>query len=426
MSTPRTPPANVLAARRAGLRYSNDHAPGIRRSASGKSFRYLAPDGRPVTDAATLARIKRLAIPPAWTQVWISPHDHGHIQATGRDARGRKQYRYHPHWREARDETKYERMIAFGRALPRIRRRVARDLARPGLGRTKILATMVRLLETTLVRVGNEEYARVNGSFGLSTMQDRHARIRGGTVRFQFSGKSGKFHRIELHDARLARIVRRAQELPGQELFQYVDADGRTQDIKSEDVNDYLREIAGAEFSAKDFRTWAGTVLAAVALREFAAFETKAQAKKNLVAAIERVAERLGKTPAVCRKCYIHPVVLQSYLDGATVEFIRGRAEAELSTGLARLSAAEGAVLAFLQQRLKQSARLPLQTALRRSLAQAGRGRGAKRGRQRPQPRAREISGDARAAARSRRHKSPPSTHRPRRGSRVPRGSDRR
>jgi DNA topoisomerase-1 len=427
MKSPAAPSENLAAARAAGLRYVNDHDPGLTRHAHGKTFRYVAPGGRTVRDAATLARIRRLAIPPAWSQVWICPHDNGHIQATGRDARGRKQYRYHPHWREARDETKYERMIAFGRALPRIRKRIARDLARPGLGREKVLAAMLRLLETTLVRVGNEEYARANGSFGLSTMQDRHAQIRGGTVRFQFRGKSGKFHRIELRDARLARIVRRAQELPGQELFQYLDAEGRTQDIKSDDVNAYLRAIAGAEFSAKDFRTWAGTVLAALALRELAAFETKAQAKKNLVAAIERVAERLGNTPAVCRKCYIHPVVLQSYLDGATVDFIRDRAEAELSGRGSTLSAAENAVLAFLQKRLRQSAPLPLETALRRSISKRrARGASATRARSRARSRSRETSGDALAGARSPRRKSPPSAHRSPRGSTAPSDSGRR
>ena len=347
-------PDSLAAAKSAGLRYVNDNDPGITRTGTGKNIHYKDRDGRRVSDAATLARIKRLAIPPAWTDVWICPKDDGHIQATGRDARGRKQYRYHHDWRSVRDENKYERMIAFGKALPRIRRRVARDLRRRGLGREKVLATMVRLLETTLVRVGNEEYSRANGSFGLSTMRDRHVDVKRGTLRFQFKGKSGKSHDIELHDPHLAEIVRRIQDLPGQELFQFVDEQGARQDVKSDDVNNYLREIAGAEFSAKDFRTWAGTVLAAIALRQFEQFETKSQAKKNVVAAIERVAERLGNTPSVCRKCYIHPVILDSYLDGATVEFILQKTEDALSRGLSSLNGAEGAVLAFLQQRLRR------------------------------------------------------------------------
>jgi DNA topoisomerase-1 len=388
-------------AKSAGLRYVNDGDPGIRRVGSGRSVRYEDDDGRRITDPATLGRIKRLAIPPAWTNVWICPRPDGHIQATGRDTRGRKQYRYHPDWRAVRDESKYERMIAFGRALPRIRRRVARDLKQPGLGREKVLATMVRLLETTLVRVGNEEYARANGSIGLSTMRDRHVAVNGGSLRFQFKGKSGKNHDIELHDPRIAKIVRHVQDLPGQELFQYLDDEGKRQDVKSEDVNNYLREIAGSEFSAKDFRTWAGTVLAAIALRQFERFDTKAQAKKNLVAAIERVAERLGNTPAVCRKCYIHPVILESYLDGSTVDVILRKAEDSLSHGLPSLSGAEGAVLAFLQQRLRQKIKPPLLTSLRRSVAELRR----RPSRDRVRARARDISGGARGGAKSRTHR---------------------
>lgn len=403
--SPRRPPApakaaalhaeSVAAAKSAGLQYVNDGAPGLSRRKTGKAFAYRDAAGGRVSDPATLARIKRLAIPPAWTDVWICPSDTGHIQATGRDDRGRKQYRYHPDWRAVRDETKFGRMLAFGRALPRIRRRVARDVQRPGLGREKVLATMIRLLETTLVRVGNDEYARANRSFGLSTMRDRHVKVRGGTVRFEFQGKSGRRHQIELHEPRLAEIVRRVQDLPGQELFQYLDEEGRTQDVKSDDVNAYLREVAGREFSAKDFRTWAGTVLAAIALQQFDRFATKAQARRNLVAAIERVAERLGNTPAVCRKCYIHPVVLESYLDGATVEVLRGKAEAALSHGLGRLTGAEGAVLAFLQQRLRPGAKPTLLTALRRSVARPRSGHGHDRARG-----ARGASDGGRAAAR--------------------------
>lgn len=403
---PAPPPSDaVAAARSAGLRYVSDADPGIRRRGSPKAFRYRFDDGARVTDAATLGRIKRLAIPPAWTDVWICPRDDGHIQATGRDARGRKQYRYHTDWRAVRDETKYERTLAFGRALPRIRRRIARDLARPGLGREKVLATMVRLLETTLVRVGNEEYAKANGSIGLSTMRDRHVKVDRGTLHFSFKGKSGKFHRIDLHNPRLARIVQRTQDLPGQELFQYVDEEGRQQKVTSEDVNAYLREVAGREFSAKDFRTWAGTVLAALALAQFERVDTKAQAKKNLVSAIENVARRLGNTPAVCRKCYIHPVVLQSYLDGTTVEVLREKTDQELNHGLTGLSGAEGAVLAFLRDHLRRETKPALADALRRSVAMTRR-----------RPVRRATADGARAATRSPRRTRPPSAARSRRG----------
>lgn len=396
-SHPALTAAAQAAAKSAGLRYVNDDDPGITRVTQGKAFVYLEASGRRIQDPVTLGRIKRLAVPPAWTDVWICPREDGHIQATGRDARRRKQYRYHPDWRSVRDENKYERMIAFGQALPKIRQRVARDLRQPGLGREKVLAAMVRLLETTLVRVGNEEYARTNGSIGLSTMRDRHVKVqRSGTLQFEFKGKSGIRHSINLKDPRLADIVRRTQDLPGQELFQYLDEAGQQQRITSEDVNNYLRKIAGAEFSAKDFRTWAGTVLAAIALRQFEGFDTKAQAKKNLVAAVERVAERLGNTPSVCRKCYIHPVILSSYLDGATVDSIVKQTEASLSHGLTSLSGAEGAVLAFLLDRLKRSRSAPpLLTSLRRSVSQARRDRS-------PARNVRGTSGGARAAARSR------------------------
>lgn len=407
-----TPHDSRRAAKSAGLYYVSDHDPGITRRAVGKTFLYRDKKGRRIADAATLGRIKRLAIPPAWTDVWISPRADGHIQATGRDARGRKQYRYHADWRSARDDTKYARTIAFGKVLPRIRRRVARDLRQRGLGRHKVLATVVRLLETTLVRVGNEEYARANGSVGLSTMQDRHVNVNRGTMEFRFKGKSGKHHQIRIHDPRIAKIVRGVQDLPGQDLFQYVDTDGNIRDIKSEDVNNYLREITGDEFTAKDFRTWAGTVLAAIALRQFEQFATKAQARKNLVAAIERVAQRLGNTPAVCRKCYIHPAILDCYLDGRTVATILKRTEETLAFGLPALSGAEGAVLAFLQQSLRSSKRPPkLITSLRRSVAAARRERApARRGH------GRETSGGVRAAARSHTRKSPPSGSRPPRG----------
>ena len=342
----------VESARAAGLRYVDDSSPGIRRKRAGKHFSYIGVDGKPIRDPDELGRIKALAIPPAWTQVWICPRANGHIQATGRDVKGRKQYRYHPRWREVRDEAKYERMIAFGQALPHIRERVERDMALPGLPREKVLATVVRLLEMTLIRVGNREYARANGSFGLTTMRDRHVDISGSKLRFRFRGKSGKRHVIDLNDRRLARIVKRCQDIPGYELFQYLDDDGTRQSIDSSDVNDYLREITGQDFTAKDFRTWAGTVLAALALQEFAAFDSAAQAKRNIVRAIESVAERLGNTPSICRKCYVHPAVIEAYQEGAMLETLKQRAEQELKDSLHEMLPEEAAVLALLQQRL--------------------------------------------------------------------------
>jgi DNA topoisomerase-1 len=343
------PPA---AAKAAGLRYVNDNKPGIRRERADEGFRYFDAKGEPVDDETTLKRIKSLAIPPAWTEVWICPQANGHLQATGRDARGRKQYRYHPKWREVRDEVKYERMIKFGQALPAIRREVDRALDLPGLPREKVLATIVYLLETTMIRVGNEEYARTNKSFGLTTLRRRHVKIDGSDVEFRFRGKSGVYHKVKVHDRRLARIIRRSRDLPGQELFEYVDDDGETRTVDSTDVNDYLRQITGEDYTAKDFRTWSGTVLAAMALQEFEKFDSAAQAKKNVVRAIESVAERLGNTPSVCRKCYVHPAVLDAYLEGATLQVLRERAEEELSEELPSLQPEEAAVLAMLQERL--------------------------------------------------------------------------
>ncbi len=345
------------SAKAVGLRYVYDESPGIRRVRSGKGFRYVGPDGKAIRDPEVLRRIRSLVIPPAWTDVWICPSANGHLQATGRDARGRKQYRYHPRWREVRDETKYDKVIAFAEALPRIRARTERDLALPGLPREKVLATVVRLLEATLIRVGNDEYARQNHSFGLTTMQDRHVTINGAAVRFQFRGKSGIRHAIDLHDRRLARIIQRCQDVPGEELFQYLDDDGQPHDIGSADVNEYLRAISGQDFTAKDFRTWAGTVLAARALQEVAAFDSKAQAKRNIVQAIESVAKRLGNTRTVCRKCYVHPAVIDSYLDGSLLEMLRARAAEEMSRSLEDLQPEEAAVLAFLQERLARDAR---------------------------------------------------------------------
>ncbi len=349
----------TLSAKEAGLRYATDDKPGIQRKRAGTGFRYLDPEGRPVRDRETLARIKSLVIPPAWEDVWICLLPLGHIQATGRDEKGRKQYRYHPRWRAVRDGTKYSRMMAFGRALPKIREQADRDMALPGLPRRKVLAAVVRLLEGSLIRVGNDEYAKSNHSFGLTTMRDKHVALEGATIQFAFRGKSGVHHEIDIHDRRLARIVARCQELPGQELFQYLDEDGKAQDVASADVNEYLREITGSEFTAKDFRTWAGTILAALALQEFETFDSQAQAKKNVVRAIERVAERLGNTPTVCRKCYVHPAVLEAYLDGSMIDSLRQRADQEMKKSLGDLKPEEAAVLALLQNRLAREDKPP-------------------------------------------------------------------
>jgi DNA topoisomerase I len=306
-----------------GLRYVRGESPGIGRRRAGARFRYVDAHGRPVRDAQTLARIRALAIPPAWTGVWICPSPDGHIQATGRDARGRKQYRYHARWRAVRDETKYGRALAFMRALPAIRKRVDADLALPGLPRDKVLAAVVRLLERTFVRVGNEEYARQNGSFGLTTLRNRHVRVSGDRVRLRFRGKSGKEHAIELADERLARIVRRCRDLPGYELFEYFDDDGQVRTLDSSDVNEYLRAASGAEYTAKDFRTWAGTMLAALALRAAPRPDTAAGARRSLAQALAAVADRLGNTPAICRRCYVHPAVIDCYLEGSLGDALR-------------------------------------------------------------------------------------------------------
>ena len=361
------------SARKVGLRYVNDAKPGIRRERSGQHFRYLDAEGRVLRDKETLARIKSLVVPPAWNDVWICPTANGHIQVTARDARGRKQYRYHALWRKVRDENKYEHLVAFGKALPAIRKQVEKDLALPGLPREKILATIVRLLETTMMRVGNEEYARSNGSFGLTTLRDKHVRIDGSRMAFEFRGKSGVKHSIQLTDRKLASIVKRTRDLPGYELFQYVDAEGERHAIDSEDVNDYLRQIAGEDYTAKDFRTWAGTLLAAVALREFEKFDSQAQAKKNLVRAIESVAARLGNTPAICRKCYVHPAVMDSYLDGSMLDAVQRRAEEGLAEGVHRLNPEEAAVLALLQQRLQRRPVKPARKASKPSRSRKAR-----------------------------------------------------
>jgi DNA topoisomerase-1 len=360
---------STSAARAAGLRYVHDGRPGIRREPAKEGFRYLDAHGKPVADETTLARIKCLVIPPAWQDVWICAQANGHLQATGRDARGRKQYRYHPKWRTARDEVKYERMLKFGDALPAIRHEVDRALKLPGLPREKVLATIVYLLEATMMRVGNEEYARTNKSFGLTTLRNRHAKVDGSDVEFSFRGKSGVYHKVKVHDRRLAGIVKRTRDLPGQELFQYIDDDGATHTIDSSDVNDYLRLITGEEYTAKDFRTWSGTVLAALALQEFEKFDSETQAKKNIVRAIESVAEKLGNTPTICRKCYVHPAVLDAYLDGAALEVMRERTEETLAKDLHALQPEEAAVLAMLQQRLRHEQEQPRKSAPRKKAA---------------------------------------------------------
>lgn len=371
-NAPGAPPGEVLPpALPEGLSYVNDDDPGITRRRSGRGFTYRDAKAMRITDAVTLARIRALAIPPAWTEVWICPSPRGHIQATGRDARGRKQYRYHPLWRELRDGSKYERTIAFGEALPRLRRQVERDLARRGLDRRKVVATVVRLLDSTLLRVGNEEYARENRSYGLTTLRDRHGRIRGSTIRFAFRGKAGKRHEVSLRDPRLARIVRRCQELPGQRLFQYVDDEGNPQPIDSEDVNEYLREATGADFSARDFRTWAGTVLAFRCLRAAdaqggaptaAAAAAAKAARSTVVSAVREVAQWLGNTPAVCRSAYIHPAVLDAYTSGGFDRAVRRPArngDQVLRPPVRRgLGADEREVLALLRKLERRRARL--------------------------------------------------------------------
>jgi DNA topoisomerase-1 len=341
------------AAKHAGLRYASDDQPGIRRRRSGKGFTYRGDDGKTVRDTATLKRIRKLAVPPAWTDVWICPLENGHLQATGRDARGRKQYRYHTDFRAARETGKYDHILDFAAVLPRIRETVAKHMARRDLGRECVLATVVHLLETTLIRVGNTDYAKQNKSYGLTTLKDPHVKIDGAELRFQFTGKSGKTWRLKVSDRRVAKIVKACQDLPGQQLFQYLDADGNRQGVTSSDVNDYLREITGKEITAKDFRTWAGTVLAAVALQELGEIDSAAAAKRNLRAAIENVAARLGNTVTICRKCYVHPQILDGYLAGDLLVNLKKAVDAELSEKLPGLRPEEAVVLALLDGRLK-------------------------------------------------------------------------
>lgn len=340
------------AAKAAGLRYVTDETPGISRRRAGSGFAYCDAEGKPVKDPEVLARIRALAIPPAYTDVWICADPRGHMQATGRDAKGRKQYRYHPKFRAQRDSTKYEHMLDFARALPGIRARVDADMRLRGLPREKVLATVVHLLETTMIRVGNEDYVRQNKSYGLTTLVNRHVAVEGAELKFRFKGKSGKEWKLSLKDRRVARIVKAAQELPGQRLFQYVDEDGTRREIDSGDVNDYLREISGTDITAKDFRTWTGTVLAALALAEFEKFDSQAAAKRNIRAAIESVAATLGNTPTVCRKCYVHPEVIDSYLAESLVLEVRQEVERTVKDEVGSLRPEEALVLAFLHRRL--------------------------------------------------------------------------
>ena len=345
--------APEASARAAGLRYVSDHDPGFSRRKRGRGFQYVDADGGRLS-SEQVQRIEALAIPPAWTDVWICRSADGHLQATGRDARGRKQYRYHPRWREVRDETKYHRLLAFGAALPRIRHRVEKDMSGRALSRERVIATVVHLLDTTNIRVGNDEYARENKSFGLTTMRDRHVEVNGSRITFRFRGKSGKMHDIELTDPRAARVLRRCEELPGQELFQYVDEDGEVVDIDSDDVNRYLQDVSGDDFTAKDFRTWSGTVLAAWALQELGQFGSQTQAKRQVVAAVESVSTELGNTPAICRRCYVHPEVFDSHLDGSLGDILEKAAARKLSKDLAGLTPEEAAVLALLSRRLAE------------------------------------------------------------------------
>ncbi|MEQ1810601.1 MAG: DNA topoisomerase IB [Terricaulis sp.] len=332
----------------AGLTYVYDDAPGISRRRSCKGFTYRAASGRAVRDKKTLARIAKLAIPPAWVDVWISTKQNGHLQATGRDARGRKQSRYHPRYREHQDSAKFDHLAEFGKGLPAIRKTINAHMRKQGLPREKVLAAIVRLLDTTLIRVGNDEYARNNKSYGLTTLTNRHADVRGEKLRFVFTGKSGKNWRLTLQDRRVAKIVKAAQDLPGQRLLQYEDEDGKSHHVTSTDVNAYLREISGRDISAKDFRTWGGTVLAAAELSGFKTAKTQTLAKANIKAAIDVVSGSLGNTPSICRKSYVHPNLLETYEAGA---FILGNAKR------AGLSAHEAAVLNFLTRKPKSRAR---------------------------------------------------------------------
>jgi DNA topoisomerase I len=343
------------SAEEAHLRYVSDDQPGYRRRRAGRGFCFCDTRGERITDPKILKRIKALVIPPAWTNVWVCPHPRGHIQVTARDARRRKQYRYHPEWQEVRDKEKFTRTLAFARILPELRKAVSKDMAGPPLERRTVLATVVRLLETTLIRIGNRAYAAQNKSYGLTTFRNRHVAINGTKLEFDFVGKSGKRHVIELTDRRVARIVKQLQELPGQELFQYVGEDGERRTIDSADVNEYLHQLSDEDFTAKDFRTWAGTVLAAWALSEFEKIDSKAAARRNITAAVKKVASQLGNTPAVCRSSYIHPEIFNSYLDGSLLDHLKREIKKTLRDELNGLSAEEAAVFVLLLHRLEKA-----------------------------------------------------------------------
>ena len=353
----------VVSANAAGLRYVTDRMPGIRRVRARNGFKYLQTTGELVRDEQVLQRIKRLAIPPAWTEVWICPLAQGHLQAVGRDARKRKQYRYHSHWRTVRDTSKFERMTDFGKALPKIRAQMKHDLAKSGLPKEKVLATIVWLLEETLIRVGNEEYAKQNNSFGLTTLRNRHVEITGATVNFYFRGKSGIKHQISVEDKHLARIVRRLRDLPGYELFQYLDESGQPRSVGSTDVNEYLREIAQEDFTAKDFRTWVATILMVEALSTDPPGKSTKQRKGQITDAITTVAKRLGNTVSVCRKCYVHPAVIETYLNGNLPE-----------RGKPILAAREQGLIRFLQKWNRKSAPMKLEQALTESVHRMRKG----------------------------------------------------
>jgi len=341
----------------AGLRYVSDAMPGIRRHRHGRGFTYIGPDGEVIRSRDALRRFRSLVIPPAWTDVWICPHEDGHLQVTARDARGRKQYRYHPQFRQQRDGTKFERMFELSDVLWKIRERVESDITLPGLARNKIMATVVWLLETTLIRIGSDEYRKANKSFGLTTLRRRHVAVSGSDMRFEFKGKSGIQHAVSVTDKRIARIVQRCQELPGEELFKYLDDDGKRQEVDAEDVNAYLQEITGREVTAKDFRTWAGTMLVAKALREIGAASTKREAEKNIVSAVDLTAKRLGNTRSVCRKYYIHPALIEAYLEGSVLPPLPERRWNKRKSSGPTLRQHEMDVLAFLKSRLKQKNR---------------------------------------------------------------------
>jgi DNA topoisomerase I len=391
-------PDSIESAKAAGLRYVSDNTPGIRRRRVGRGLAYLAPDGAPVRNPAVLRRIRALAIPPAWRDVWISALARGHLQAVGRDARGRKQYRYHARYRARRDSAKFERLVAFARALPAIRERVDRDLARPGLPREKVLAAVVRLLELTLIRVGNDEYARLNRSFGLTTLRDRHARVEGSEVTFRFRGKSGREQEVGLRDRRLAAVVRRCRDLPGRELFQYVGDDGAPHDVASEHVNAYLAEIAPG-VTAKDFRTWAGTVLAYRALRGLGEGSTDREKQRNVAAAIKTAAQNLGNTAAVARQAYVHPAVVDAYLDGR-IRAALVRAAEDTDDAPGATPGEERAVIALLRARLREDAA--------RSRGRASRGRASRGRASRGRPSSNGRSSHRRSHVRSSRPKPAP------------------